>query len=119
MKKLIIIDGNSLAFGKNPKEGEVSEKLSKSSTDQRDIFIVRKFIKKLLKLKFGVFSGYELIVIFDEKDKNTFRHKLCDKYKRRTLSEKRIEQKKYIYSQIDEIKKVLEVLKIPFYSHNE
>ena len=70
-------------------------------------------------MKFGVFSGYELIVIFDERDKNTFRHKLCDKYKRKSLSEKRIEQKKYIYSQIDEIKKILKILKIPFYSHNE
>ena len=45
MKKLIVIDGNSLAFGKNPKEGEFSDKITKSSIDERDIFIVRKFIK--------------------------------------------------------------------------
>ncbi len=116
MKKLVIIDGNSLAFGKRPKDGEVSDKISKSPIDKRDIFIVRKFIKKLLKLRFHIFSGYELIVIFDERDKDTFRHQMCDKYKRKNLSEKRREQKLYIYEQIDEIKKVLDILKIPHYS---
>ena len=115
----MIIDGNSLAFGRNPKDGDFPDNVSKSSIDKRDIFIVRKFIKKMLKLKFGIFSGYELIVIFDQRDKNTFRHKMCDKYKRKSLSEKRAEQKNYVYSQIDEIKKVLDTLSIPHYSHNE
>ena len=119
MKKLIVIDGNSLAFGKNPKEGEFSDKITKSSIDDRDIFIVRKFIKKMLKLKFGIFNGYELIVVFDEKDKDTFRHQMCDKYKRKPLSEKRREQKSYIYRQIEEIKKVLDILKIPNYSSSK
>lgn len=119
MKKLIIIDGNSLAFGKNPKEGEFPDNMSKSSIDERDIFIVRKFMKKMLKLKFGIFSGYELIVIFDEKDKDTFRHQICNRYKRKSISEKRSEQKRYIYSQIDEIKKVLDILKIPHYSNKK
>ena len=119
MKKLIVIDGNSLAFGKNPKDGEFSDEVSKSSIDDRDIFIVRKFIKKMLKLRFGIFSGYELIVVFDEKDKDTFRHQMCDKYKRKTLSDKRREQKSYIYEQIDEIKKILKILKIPHYSNNK
>jgi|GEM_PF-3293808 len=54
MKKIIIIDGNSFAFGREPKADE-SEKISKSAIDQRDIYITRKFMKKILKLMFGIF----------------------------------------------------------------
>ena len=117
MKKIIIIDGNSLAFGRVPEEGSVPDKISKSSIDNRDIFIVRKFIKKILRFKYSIFSGYELAVIFDEPDKVTFRHEMSSRYKTKKISESRTKQKKYIYEQIDEIKKVLSKMNIPFYSH--
>ena len=118
MKKIIIIDGNSLAFGRLPKKSE-SDKVTKSAVDQRDIYITRKFMKKILKLMFGIFWGYELVVTFDERNKFTFRHEMSDKYKRKKLSEKRREQKEYIYNQIEEIKLVLDSLGIPHYSHEK
>ncbi len=119
MKKIVIIDGNSLAFGRMPNEKEISSETSKSAFDNRDIYIVRKFIKKILKFKYVIFPGYELIVVFDEQNKVTFRHKLSEKYKNKKISPARQEQKKYIYEQIGEIKKVLNKLNIPYYSNKD
>ncbi len=119
MKKIVIIDGNSLAFGRMPNEKEISSEISKSAFDNRDIYIVRKFIKKILKFKYAIFPGYELIVIFDEQNKFTFRHELSEKYKNKKISPARQEQKKYIYKQINEIKKILNKLNIPYYSNKD
>ncbi len=117
MKKIVIIDGNSLAFGRKPKEGKISDKISKSSIDNRDIYIVRKFMKKLLRFKYMIFPNYELIVIFDEPNKVTFRHEMSSRYKNKKISKIREDQKRYVYEQITEIKKVLDKINVPYYSH--
>ncbi len=116
MKKIIIIDGNSLAYSRIPDPDKFKDKLLFSSKDSRDIFIARKFIKKLLRYKYIMFSDYHFIVVFDEQNKVTFRHELDSKYKSKTLSTKRQEQKDYVYEQIEEIKLILKKLNIPFYS---
>ncbi len=116
MKKIIIIDGNSLAYSNIPNPEKVPEKILYSSTDNRNIFIIRKFIKKLLTMKFIYYKNYHFVVVFDEKDKHTFRHELDSRYKSKSYSEKRMKQKEYVYSQIDGIKAVLKKMGIPFYS---
>ncbi len=116
MKKVIIIDGNSLAYSKVPDPEKFDKKLLYSSTDNRDIFITRKFMKKFLRYKYVLFSDYHMIVIFDEQNKVTFRHKLDPKYKNKALSEKRQAQKDYVYNQIDDIKLMLEKLNVPVFS---
>ncbi len=116
MKKIIIIDGNSLAYSRIPDVNKGDKKALFAASDNRDIFIVRKFIKRLLRLKYVIYGGYQLIVVFDEQDKVTFRHKLDKKYKAKSLSEKRKAQKDYVYKQINEIKDVLKRMNIPTYS---
>lgn len=116
MKKFIIIDGNSLAYSRVAEEGKTPSEVMFSSVDQRNIFIVRKFMKKILRYKYVIYAGYQLIVIFDQQNKYTFRHELSSRYKNKKLSEKRQEQKNFVYSQIDEIKKVLDIVGIPNYS---
>ncbi len=119
MKKIIIIDGNSLAYSRVPDSEKFKDEMLYSSKDNRDIFIVRKFIKKLLRFKYVVYNNYHFVVVFDERDKNTFRHQMDPKYKAKSLSQKRKDQKEYVYNQIDEIKKVLKTMNIPFYSSPE
>ncbi|BDU67375.1 MAG: hypothetical protein TYPL_0280 [Candidatus Tyloplasma litorale] len=116
MKKVIIIDGNSLAYSRVPDSDKISTNSMWSSIDKRDIFIVRKFIKKILNFKFQNFVGYEIVIIFDEQNKHTFRHNIYKKYKCKSTSEKRREQKDYVYKQIEEIKKILKKINIPYYS---
>ncbi|NQX83315.1 MAG: hypothetical protein HRS50_01190 [Mycoplasmataceae bacterium] len=116
MKKIIIIDGNSLAYSRIPDEKKISKEEMFSKIDNREIYIVRKFIKKILHYKYTMFNNYELIVIFDEQNKHTFRHELSKKYKNKKLSEKRQKQKNFVYQQINEIKKLLKKIGIPFYS---
>ncbi len=116
MKKIIIIDGNSLAYSRVPDREKFKDKFLYSSVDQRDIFITRKFLKKFLRYKYILFSGYHFIVIFDEQNKVTFRHELDPKYKGKSLSKKRQDQKDYVYEQIDDIKGVLKKLNVPVYS---
>ncbi len=116
MKKIIIIDGNSLAYSRVPDVNKVNNELLYSSIDNRDIFIVRKFIKKLLRFKYVLYNNYHFVVVFDEQDKVTFRHKMDPKYKAKPLSQKRQNQKDYVYSQIDEIKKALKTMNIPTFS---
>lgn len=116
MKKILIIDGNSLAYSRIPDEDKTPKDALYSSIDNRNIFIVRKFMKKILRYKYVMFPGYELVVVFDQQNKETFRHEMSDKYKAKKLSPKRQEQKDYVYNQIDEIKKVLNTIGIPNYS---
>ncbi len=116
MKKIIIIDGNSLAYSRVPDREKFKDKFLYSSIDQRDIFITRKFLKKFLRYKYILFSGYHFIVIFDEQNKVTFRHELDPKYKGKSLSQKRQDQKDYVYEQIEDIKGVLKKLNVPVYS---
>ncbi len=115
MKKIIIIDGNSLAYSNVPNHEKVKDKYL-FSTEGEEIFIVRKFIKKLFIYKWLKFKDYHCVVVFDEIEKYTFRHELSDKYKRKTVNEKRRLQKEYVYSQIDIIKKYLKRIGIPYYS---
>ncbi len=116
MKKIIIIDGNSLAYSRIPEADKFKDKFLFSSVDNRDIFISRKFMKKFFRYKYILFRGYHFIVVFDEQNKVTFRHELDAKYKAKSLSEKRQQQKDYVYNQIDDIKKVLKKLNVPVYS---
>ncbi len=119
MKKIIIIDGNSLAYSRIPDVEKMPKETVFASTDSRNIFIVRKFIKKILRYKFLLYNDYKIIVIFDEQNKFTFRHEMDERYKSKHLSEKRQEQKNYVYKQIDEIKKILKFINIPYYSSLE
>ncbi len=116
MKKIIIIDGNSLAYSRVPDIKKVAKNEMYAATDNRDIYIVRKFIKKLLRLKYTMYNGYHFIVVFDEQNKHTFRHDLDKRYKSKTLTPKRQEQKDYVYAQIKEIRKALDIMNIPHYS---
>lgn len=116
MKKIIIIDGNSLAYSRIPDREKFNDKLLYSKNEGKDIFIARKFIKKLLRYKYLLFNDYHFIVVFDEQNKITFRHELDPKYKSKTLSKKRQDQKDYVYQQIDEIKEYLKQMEIPYYS---
>ncbi len=118
-KKIIIIDGNSLAYSNVPNPEKVNDKFMYSTPDREDIYIVRKFIKKILRYKYIVFSDYQLAVVFDERDKVTFRHKMDDKYKVKKLNEKRVKQKEYVYDQIDSIKLALDKMNIPHYSSRD
>ncbi len=117
MKKIIIIDGNSLAYSNVPDHSKVKDKYLFSTTGE-EIFIVRKFLKKLLIYKWLKFKDYHCVVVFDEIEKKTFRHELSDRYKKKTVNEKRQNQKKYVYAQIEVIKKYLKRIGIPFYSSN-
>lgn len=119
MKKIIIIDGNSLAYSRVPDKKKISKEAMYSSIDNREIYIVRKFMKKILQYKYMMFNNYELVVIFDEQNKHTFRHELSDKYKNKKLNEKRQVQKKFVYQQIGDIKKILNSIGIPNYSTSE
>ncbi len=116
MKKIIIIDGNSLAYSRVPDREKFSNKLLYSKNGEEDIFIARKFLKKLLRYKYMLFNEYHFIVVFDEQNKVTFRHELDPKYKSKTLTPKRQEQKDYVYKQIEKIKEYLQELEIPYYS---
>lgn len=116
MKKVIIIDGNSLAYSRIPDPEKFKDNLLYSSIDKRDIFIVRKFMKQFLTLKYIIHPDYDIVVVFDEQNKFTFRHKLDEKYKSKSMSEKRQQQKDYVYSQIEEIKKILNKMNVPCYS---
>lgn len=119
MKKIIIIDGNSLAYSNVPNHNKLKKEDIYSVIDNREIYIVRKFIKKLLRYKYNIFPGYKIIVVFDQKDKVTFRHTLDPKYKSKSLNEKRRQQKDYVYSQIDEIKNTLDKLGVSHYSSKD
>lgn len=119
MKKVILIDGNSLAFRKMPDYDKVSKFVSQSSIDNRDIYVVRNFIKQIFKFKFVIFPMYDVVVTFDEPNKDTFRHQLDGKYKKKNSSKKQKVHKKYIYDQIAEIKKILDKLNIVHYSTNQ
>ncbi len=116
MKKVIIIDGNSMAYSSLPNPDKFKDKFLYSSKDQRDIFIVRKFMKKFLRYKYLFYNDYHFIVVFDEQNKVTFRHMLDPKYKSKTLSAKRQEQKDYVYKQINDIKDILKKMNVPVYS---
>lgn len=117
MNKIIIIDGNSLAFSRMPKESELNNEIYRSKKDNSDIYIVRKFFKKLLKYKYQIFPGYKVVVVFDEQNKYTFRHELYPKYKSKSISSSRKKQKDYVYEQIDIIKPLLDEIGIANYSH--
>lgn len=116
MKKIIIIDGNSLAYSRVPDSKKASNDEMFASSDGRDIYIVRKFIRKLLRFKYVIYNDYHFVVVFDQQNKDTFRHRLDPKYKAKALSAKRQEQKDYVYKQIDEIKKTLDKIGIANYS---
>ena len=118
MKKIIIIDGNSLVFSRMPKQNELDNSVYQSKEDKSDIYIVRKFFKKILKYKYQIWPDYKIVVVFDEPNKHTFRHELYTKYKQKAISQSRKEQKDYIYKQIEKIKPMLEKLGIAYYSHN-
>lgn len=117
MNKIIIIDGNSLAFSRMPKDNELNNEMFRHKTDNNDIYVVRKFFKKLIKYKYQIFPGYKVVVVFDAPNKYTFRHELFPKYKSKAISESRKQQKDYIYNQIDVIKKYLDDIGIANYSH--
>ncbi len=116
MKKIIIIDGNSLAYSRVPDNKKASNDEMYASSDGREIYIVRKFIRKLFRFKYVMYSDYHFVVVFDQQNKDTFRHRLDPKYKAKTLSEKRQKQKDYVYQQIEEIKRTLDKIGIPNYS---
>ncbi len=117
MKKIIIIDGNSLAFSRMPKQDELDNSINRAKDDQSDIYVIRKFFKKLLKYKYQIWPGYKVVVVFDEPNKHTFRHELYPKYKQKSVSPARKAQKDYVYEQIDKIKPMLEKIGIAYYSH--
>ncbi len=116
MKDILIIDGNALAFSKKPDEKSVPANKLYSNVHGRDIFVPRKFIKKLIDFKFYSHFNHHIVVTFDDKVKNTFRHKMDENYKNRPISDKQKEVKEYVYQSIEEIKKYLKILKIPYYS---
>lgn len=110
MKKILIIDGNFLAYSKIPNSKDAF------LNEPNNILVMKNFMKKILKYKYVVFRNYEIIVVFDERNKETFRHKLYKKYKQKPISEKKMKQKEYIYDQIELIKMKLKQINIPFYS---
>ncbi len=115
MKKVLIIDGNSLAFTAKPNFEKEKDKIY-SNTDGRDIYVASKFVKRLMNYKFYNYKDHKIVVAFDERIKNTFRHEFDPGYKNRPLKDKQVEMKEYVYDGVDELKKSLSKLGIPFYS---
>lgn len=116
MNNVLIIDGNALAFSKKPDPDKIPHNKIFSNIHGGDIFIPRKFIKKIIDMKFYSHTGYHIIVAFDTKEKDTFRHKMDPEYKNKSISDKQAEIKEYVYQSIEVVKKYLDALNIPYYS---
>lgn len=119
MTNYLIVDGNSLAFTSKPKIDKLPKEKVFSKTDGRDIYVQAKFIKKLMNYMFYEYINHRVLIVFDEKVKNTFRHKLDPEYKNRPLKPEQKENKDYVYSAVEELKKTLDQLGLTYYSSEE
>lgn len=116
MEKVLIVDGNSLAFATPPTQKKIDSGKVFAKSDGRDIYITAKFMRKLMNYMFYTYRDHKVIVTFDDRIKNTFRHKLDPTYKQKPIKEKQKLIKEYVYQGVDELKKSLDRIGIPYYS---